>query len=53
MWESKIKEDVMKSQILAVIPKPKKIKKLQFHERMMLRYSSFVGIGKHSEEAKQ
>ena len=40
----------MKAQILTVVPKPKKIKKLEFHEKMMLRYSSFYGYGKKKDK---
>lgn len=36
----------MKKMPLAIIPNPKKIRPLEYHERMMLRYSSFLGIKK-------
>lgn len=41
----------MKKMPLAIVSKPKKIKPLEYHERMMLRYSSFAGYGKKKKEA--
>lgn len=39
----------MKKMPLSIMPKPKKIKPLEYHERMMLRYSSFAGIKKNKK----
>ena len=36
----------MKNIPLAIVPKPKKIKPLEYHERMMLKYSSFAWYAK-------
>lgn len=43
----------MKKMPLAILPKPKKIKPLEYHERMMLRYSSFEGYEKKNKEANE